>query len=102
PNAHVNAVDGGTNYASGASGIVDETGPPFIGRVPLWVQVDYFNLSRKYMVNAMGEDDTKMFLEKTIFSLTIGSNDILNCIQPEMPLIRKDKVPPARLQEFMI
>ncbi|KAK6948004.1 GDSL lipase/esterase [Dillenia turbinata] len=102
PNAQANAVDVGINYASGASGILDETGSLFIGRVPLRVQVDYFNQSRKYMVNMTGEDGTKVFLEKAIFSLTIGSNDILNYIQPKIPFFGKDKVPPTMFQEFML
>ncbi|GAV88898.1 Lipase_GDSL domain-containing protein [Cephalotus follicularis] len=102
PNAQADAVFRGVNYASGASGILDETGFLFIGRVPLRVQVNYFEQSRSYMVNVMGENRTKEFLKKAIFSLTIGSNDVLNYVQPSIPFLSKDKVSSTMFQDFMV
>ncbi|KAK3018834.1 hypothetical protein RJ639_003462 [Escallonia herrerae] len=102
PNSASNAVRGGISYASGASGILDQTGTLFIGRIPLREQITYFELSRAYMVNVMGENGTKSFLNEAIFSVTIGSNDILNYFQPSIPFFGEDKVSPPIFQDFMV
>lgn len=54
------------------------------------------------MVNVMGENGTREFLKKAVFSLTIGSNDILNYMQPLIPFLGGDKVSPTMFQDFMI
>ncbi|EOY23881.1 GDSL-like Lipase/Acylhydrolase superfamily protein [Theobroma cacao] len=97
PNTQTEAILRGINYASGASGILDETGFFFIGRIPLGEQVKYFGQNRNYMVNAMGENRTREFLKKAIFSLTIGSNDILNYVQPSIPFLGHDKLFPTTI-----
>ncbi|XP_038726407.1 GDSL esterase/lipase At5g41890 [Tripterygium wilfordii] len=103
PNAtQANSLLTGINYASGASGILDQTGFLFIGRVSLRHQVNYFEQTRAYMVKIMGENGTKEFLKKAIFSLTIGSNDILNYVQPLIPFFGHDKVSPSMFQDFMV
>ncbi|XP_060674559.1 GDSL esterase/lipase At5g41890 isoform X2 [Ziziphus jujuba] len=102
PNTQSDALHGGINYASGASGILDETGYLFIGRIPLSEQVKYFEENRSYMVNAMGENVTKEILNKAIFSLTIGSNDVLSYIQPSIPFLGHNKVSPTLFQQFMV
>ncbi|XVF10307.1 hypothetical protein REPUB_Repub07fG0171300 [Reevesia pubescens] len=102
PNTQAEAILRGINYASGASGIMDETGFLFIGRIPLREQVNNFEQNRNFMVNAMGENRTREFLKKAIFSLTIGSNDILNYVQPSIPFLGHDKVFPTTFQDFMI
>ncbi|CAI9772123.1 unnamed protein product [Fraxinus pennsylvanica] len=91
----------GINYASGASGILDQTGTLFIGRVPLRQQINNFEQTRSYMVNMVGENTTNTILKNAIFSLTIGSNDVLNYFQPSIPLFG-DKVSPTEFQDFMI
>jgi hypothetical protein len=63
--------------------------------------VKYFEQSRNYMVNVMGENRTKEFLKKAIFSLTTGSNDILNYVQPSIPFFH-DKVSPSTFQDYMV
>ncbi|XP_042481003.1 GDSL esterase/lipase At5g41890 [Macadamia integrifolia] len=93
---------GGVNYASGASGILEETGSLFIGRVPLREQINYFEQSRSYMVSLMGENGTKEFLKGAMFSVTSGSNDILNYLQPPIPFFKEDKVSPTMLQDFLV
>ncbi|KAM7525944.1 hypothetical protein LguiA_015846 [Lonicera macranthoides] len=102
PNASSNAILGGINYASGASGILDQTGTFFIGRVPLREQINYFEQSRSYMVNVMGENGTMEFLKKALFSLTVGSNDVLNYFQPSIPFLGEDKVSPTLFQHYLI
>lgn len=54
------------------------------------------------MVNAMGEKRTKAFLKKAIFSLTTGSNDMLNYVQPSIPFLGGDKVSPSKFQDYMV
>ncbi|GMN31289.1 hypothetical protein TIFTF001_003186 [Ficus carica] len=102
PNTQDEAMHRGINYASGASGILDETGVLFIGRVPLSEQVKYFEVTRSHMVSVMEENRTKDLLKKAIFSLTIGSNDVLNYVQPSIPFFGHDKVPPSMYQDFMV
>ncbi|KAF5477985.1 hypothetical protein F2P56_004585 [Juglans regia] len=102
PNTQAHAIHRGMNYASGASGILDKTGSLFIGRIPLSNQVNYFEQSRNYMVNVMGEKRTKAFLKKAIFSLTTGSNDMLNYVQPSIPFLGGDKVSPSTLHDYMV
>ncbi|KAL1222739.1 GDSL esterase/lipase [Cardamine amara subsp. amara] len=102
PNSEANTIYNGINYASGAAGILDDTGLFFIGRVPLRDQVSYFEKSRDYMVKSIGENDTKEMLKKSIFTITIGSNDILNYIQPSIPFFSKDKLPSDVLQDSMV
>lgn len=54
------------------------------------------------MVNVMGENETREFLKKAIFSITTGSNDILNYVQPNIPFLEGDKVSSTELQDFMV
>ncbi|GAB2274227.1 hypothetical protein Dimus_008994 [Dionaea muscipula] len=102
PNSLTSAIENGVNYASGSSGILLETGSLFIGRIPLEEQVKYFEQTRSYMVNRMGERDTSKLLRNAIFSLTIGSNDILNYIEPSIPFFGQEKVEPSLFQQFMV
>ncbi|KAL9178160.1 hypothetical protein ABFS82_01G107100 [Erythranthe guttata] len=81
PDSAADAFDSGINYASGASGILDATGTLFIGRLPLNVQISNFEKTREYMVNTVGENGTSSFLKDAIFSLTTGSNDVINYFQ---------------------
>ncbi|KAF8379796.1 hypothetical protein HHK36_029245 [Tetracentron sinense] len=102
PDSGGDAIFGGLNYASGASGILDQTGSLFIGRIPLREQINYFEQSRAYMVSVMGDNGTNEFLKSAIFSVTIGSNDILNYLQPSIPFFGEDKVSPTMFQDFMV
>nr|XP_010919419.1 GDSL esterase/lipase At5g41890 [Elaeis guineensis] len=101
PNTSSN-ISSGINYASGSSGILDETGSLFIGRVPLGQQINYFEETRGFMVGVVGENATAEFLKTAIFSVTSGSNDILNYLEPSIPFLGKEKVAPAVLQDIMV
>ena len=65
-------------------------------------QVSYFEKSRDYMVRMIGENGTKEMLKKSMFTITIGSNDILNYIQPSIPFFSQDKLPIGVLQDSMV
>lgn len=74
-----------------------------IGRIPLRQQVKYFEESRSYMKKIMGENGSNELLKKAIFSLTIGSNDVLSYVQPSIPFLGHDhNVSPTMLQDFMV
>lgn len=65
-------------------------------------QIDYFNMTRSYMAKIYGEKSTKQVLEAAIFSITAGSNDLLNFIQPRIPFFQKRKIAPSLLQDLMV
>lgn len=54
------------------------------------------------MVRVIGENGTKEMLKKAMFTITIGSNDILNNIQPSIPFFSQDKLPIDVLQDSMV
>ncbi|KAK1374988.1 GDSL esterase/lipase [Heracleum sosnowskyi] len=66
----------GVNFASGGSGILDQTGQD-LKVVPLSEQIKQFATVRSNLTVAMGPEKTPMFLSESIFSIGIGSNDIL-------------------------
>ncbi|KAL6004319.1 hypothetical protein ACLOJK_004868 [Asimina triloba] len=96
------AFDEGANYASGAAGILDQTGYLFIGRVPLRKQIDYFEESSSYMAEKTQESGVAGFLKRAIFSITIGANDFLDYLEPNIPIIGSEKMSPTQLQDAMI
>lgn len=64
--------------------------------------MNYFEQSRNYMVSVIGENRTKEFLKNAIFSLTTGSNDILNYVRPSIPFFGGHKVSPSTFQDYMV
>ncbi|XP_078163029.1 GDSL-like Lipase/Acylhydrolase superfamily protein [Carex rostrata] len=102
PNSSLSMMESGINYASGSSGILENTGTVYIGRLPLGQQIDYFQETRNKMSDQIGENATSELLKKAIFSIAAGSNDILNYLQPSIPFFQGDKVPPSVLQETML
>ncbi|KAJ0940272.1 putative triacylglycerol lipase [Helianthus annuus] len=101
-NAASHATLGGINYASGASGILEGTGSLFVGRLPLRTQIDNFEVSRAEMVKMMGENGTQDHLKNAIFSITIGSNDIITYFLPNLPFVGNYDVTPSTLQDIMV
>ncbi|XP_026387887.1 GDSL esterase/lipase At5g41890-like isoform X1 [Papaver somniferum] len=102
PTTRGQAIFKGVNYASGSSGILDKTGSVFVERVPLRKQINDFEQSRATMTSMLGENGTTDFLKQVVFSITSGSNDLLNYLQPSIPFFKEDKVSPAMLQDFMV
>ncbi|CAA3031410.1 GDSL esterase lipase At2g23540 [Olea europaea subsp. europaea] len=69
----------GVNYASGGGGIMNATGRIFVNRLSMDIQVDYFNITRKQIDKLLGPSKAKEYVtRRSIFSVTIGSNDFLN------------------------
>ncbi|XP_068649578.1 GDSL esterase/lipase At5g41890 [Aristolochia californica] len=92
----------GINYASGASGILDETGSTFIQRISLRRQVEYFKQTRDYMVEVLGANRTEKALQDALFSITAGSNDIINNILSSVPFFQPAQLPPSLLVDIMV
>ncbi|CAA2981298.1 GDSL esterase/lipase At2g23540-like [Olea europaea var. sylvestris] len=79
PNTTGRTILSGVNYASGGGGIMNATGRIFVNRLSMDIQVDYFNITRKQIDKLLGPSKAKDYLKrKSIFSVTIGSNDFLN------------------------
>ncbi|KAH9620641.1 hypothetical protein KSS87_008677 [Heliosperma pusillum] len=79
PNATGKTILNGVNYASGGGGILNATGRIFVNRIGMDVQVDFFNITRKQIDQLLGESDAKDYIsKKSIFSISVGSNDFLN------------------------
>ncbi|XP_077233555.1 GDSL esterase/lipase At2g23540-like [Tasmannia lanceolata] len=79
PNATGSAILNGVNFASGGGGIMNATGRIFVGRLGMDIQVDYFNITRQRMDALLGKSKARDYvMKRSIFSITIGSNDFLN------------------------
>ncbi|KAL3833385.1 hypothetical protein ACJIZ3_008121 [Penstemon smallii] len=79
PNTTGRAILYGVNYASGGGGIMNATGRIFVNRLSMDIQIDYFNITRKQINKLLGASKAKEFIQKkSIFSITVGSNDFLN------------------------
>lgn len=79
PNATGKAILYGVNYASGGGGILNATGRIFVNRLGMDVQVDYFSITRKQIDKLLGASHARDYIQKkSIFSITVGSNDFLN------------------------
>lgn len=50
-----------------------------VNRIGMDVQIDYFNVTRKQVDKLLGPSKAKEYImKKSIFSVTVGSNDFLN------------------------
>ncbi|KAE8715258.1 GDSL esterase/lipase [Hibiscus syriacus] len=76
----------GVNYASAASGILDETGGNFAGRIPFDQQIRNFQMTLDQIMVNRGAIHVAEALAKCIFFVGIGSNDYLNnYLMPNYP-----------------
>lgn len=79
PNTTGRTLLHGVNYASGGGGIMNATGRIFVNRLSMDIQIDYFNITRKQIDKLLGASKARDFImKKSIFSVTVGSNDFLN------------------------
>ncbi|CAL5018811.1 unnamed protein product [Urochloa decumbens] len=67
----------GINFASGGSGLSDGTGRALFGEViPMSQQLRYFSGVVKHMTQLSGANKTASLLRKSIFVVSVGSNDM--------------------------
>ncbi|KAJ3699744.1 hypothetical protein LUZ61_003449 [Rhynchospora tenuis] len=96
PNTTGRVVLKGVNYASGAGGILNETGAIFGGRLCLDAQIDYFAKTREYIISSLGAQNAANLMRKAIFTVNMGSNDFINnylvpiLSEPQKAVIRPD------------
>ncbi|KAL8139622.1 hypothetical protein V2J09_005643 [Rumex salicifolius] len=93
----------GVNYASGAGGILHDTGKLFGGRIDMDVQLDNFGNTRQEIVGMIGEDATKELMRRALFSVTMGSNDFINnYLTPVVSAAEQTLVSPQLFEDTMI
>ncbi|KAI3855539.1 hypothetical protein MKX03_006577 [Papaver bracteatum] len=78
PDTVGDVVLNGVNYASAASGILNETGRNYVGRINNDAQLDYFAKTRQYVISRMGSSAASEHFANALFSFTTGSNDFIN------------------------
>ncbi|KAL2610664.1 hypothetical protein R1flu_029237 [Riccia fluitans] len=68
----------GLNFASGAAGILDESGYNYLGRIPLSQQLGYFARVKEDLVGRRGQEEAERLLAKSLYFVAFGSNDYIN------------------------
>lgn len=68
----------GVSYASGGSGILNETGKIFGGRINMDAQLDNFANTRQDIISRIGITGAEKLLNGALFSVITGSNDFIN------------------------
>lgn len=68
----------GVNYASGAGGIFNLTGKLFGDRINFDAQLDNFANTRQDIISMIGFPATLSLFRRSMFSVTMGSNDFIN------------------------
>ncbi|KAG7966126.1 hypothetical protein I3843_08G034500 [Carya illinoinensis] len=80
-NASVGSVEKvlkGVNYASGAAGILYESGRTRGDRIPMDKQLINHQNTVSRIINKLGNKNATQLLNKCIYSVAIGSNDYIN------------------------
>ncbi|XP_002994082.2 GDSL esterase/lipase At1g71250 [Selaginella moellendorffii] len=68
----------GVNYASGAGGILDESGKNYIERISMSQQLHYFQQTLSGLVQQLGSSGCQQLLSDSLFAIVIGNNDYIN------------------------
>ncbi|XP_047173706.1 GDSL esterase/lipase At4g16230-like [Vigna umbellata] len=78
PTAVLPVIMKGVNYASGAGGILNLTGKLFGDRINFDAQLDNFANTRQDIISSIGVPATLSLFNRSMFSVTMGSNDFIN------------------------
>lgn len=70
----------GINYASGAAGILDDTGKQYMGPISLSKQIENFRQTVSNIYALFGQNATELYayLSNVLVIVSVGSNDYLN------------------------
>ncbi|TXG59875.1 hypothetical protein EZV62_014448 [Acer yangbiense] len=68
----------GVNFASGGSGILDGTGGGYNNNMSLGKQIQQFVTVHSNITELRGPEETADMLSKSLFLISVGSNDILD------------------------
>ncbi|KAL3690521.1 hypothetical protein R1sor_016830 [Riccia sorocarpa] len=77
-NKGMDGFTNGINFASGAAGILDESGYNYLARIPLSQQLGYFASVRAELVARKGNEEAERLLAKSLYFVEFGSNDYIN------------------------
>ncbi|XP_061346784.1 GDSL esterase/lipase At4g16230-like [Gastrolobium bilobum] len=93
----------GVNYASGAGGILNNSGEIFGGRINFDAQIDNFANTREEIISIIGVPATLNLFKKALFSVAFGSNDFLdNYLTPIISTPERELVSPESFVAIMI
>ncbi|KAK1587661.1 hypothetical protein Q3G72_015526 [Acer saccharum] len=70
----------GVNFASGGSGILDGTGGGYNNTMSLGKQIQQFVTVHSNITELRGPEETADMLSKSLFLISVGSNDILDFV----------------------
>ncbi|RDX96235.1 GDSL esterase/lipase, partial [Mucuna pruriens] len=85
----------GVNYASGAGGILNNSGAIFGGRINLDAQIDNFANTREEIISLIGVPAALNLFKKSLFAVALGSNDFLdNYLTPILSIPKRVLVSP--------
>ncbi|KAI9123101.1 hypothetical protein K1719_005990 [Acacia pycnantha] len=95
PNKSASAILQGVNYASAGSGILNQTGFMWIGRIDMDAQIGNFEKTRQDIISMKGASAAQDLFKKAIFIVALGSNDFLcNYIAPIFDAAKRVLVSP--------
>ncbi|KAE8724727.1 GDSL esterase/lipase [Hibiscus syriacus] len=90
----------GINFASAGSGLLDVTGQP-PGQKPFVVtmgqQVYQFSMVYNDLLAIKGQPETEEFLSKSLFFISVGSNDIMGNYHSTYPIPKEQFIPELAL-----
>nr|PNR51133.1 hypothetical protein PHYPA_010319 [Physcomitrium patens] len=68
----------GVNFASGAGGILDESGYNYLERIPMSQQIEYFALVKETLTQEIGNVTVDSLFMNSLCIIVLGSNDYIN------------------------
>ncbi|CAN0855358.1 GDSL esterase/lipase At4g16230 [Linum grandiflorum] len=93
----------GVNFASGAGGILNETGKIFGGRINMDEQIGNFAKTKQDIISMIGVDKAEKLVQNALYSVTIGSNDFVNnYLTPIISILEQASTPPDAYVTKMI
>ncbi|VVA90744.1 unnamed protein product [Arabis nemorensis] len=103
PTTRGSIILNGVNYASGGGGILNATGKLFGERINFDAQIDNFETTRQEIISWTGESAAAKLFRSAIFSVTIGSNDLINnYFTPVVSTVERKVIPPEVFVDSMI
>ncbi|XP_027338950.1 GDSL esterase/lipase At4g16230-like [Abrus precatorius] len=93
----------GVNYASGAGGILNNSGEIFGGRINFDAQIDNFANTREEIISIIGVPAALNLFKKALFLVALGSNDFLdNYLTPIFSIPKRVFVSPESFVAILI
>ncbi|EEF43097.1 zinc finger protein, putative [Ricinus communis] len=84
PTTTGNVILKGVNYASAASGILNETGSVFGNIIPLDMQISNFAKTRQDIILQIGTLAAQKLLNRAIHIVATGSNDVMHVAETKL------------------